>query len=331
MGSEKPPVDLKKKIAINAAAAFFVAASGIGGASCATPDVVSKNISSSPPVATQPNLPEKFNAPPAQRQLEISTQTSPTLPSIKEYNDPKFFIPRISFRLTEKPPVQKKVTAFAPDGKTVEKQTTEYFFPFATLYGYLIAKETTKDGSLMLAVEVPQGNKLFSQADLDKSLISIDNKDSHEQVDKSGDVGNISNVIVWLKLQNSKASGYPFGFSAQWAEDFSKMGYSSSHKTSSTQEVYGYSRIGDPIFASCNTAMTTDANQQLTKSFQTAKGNVLYEQAVKEYSEMVSQNGDAVRLMIQNSGKKSPTLKENLQNKTYILNVNQVNFIPQSK
>ncbi len=248
---------------------------------------------------------EGFQDPPPLRVPDVIFSQQGELSTLKEYKD-NWFNPGLTFELKDR----------VPDAPRM-------LYPnWANISGYLIATETNPDGSAMLAVEVPGKNGLFTQADIDTSPTSVDN------LANNGNEGKISGAIVWVKVQNFAGFSLPFVSNSAWNQDFSSQ--RSNKSTNLPNELVKYVRAGDPVQIVADTHIASDAQELLNINYQQKTGNMPYEQALTEYSDLVDSNRDTIQRMLEDASKETASLRAQLTDKRYVLVARDINFVPSS-
>lgn len=264
---------------------------------------------------------EKFGIPPPRGVVGNTSNTTEELPTIKEYRDVRF-TPGISFRLEEKPPVE--IDYRTPDGGT--KKAMRYFPSWLGVHGYLLQKELNPDGSVMLAVEVPVNNEPFSQDDIGKTLLS------RTQNYEEGNFGKLNGAIVWLKLESAEGLTGPFTSSFAWYKDqegFDGFGARRSGRiTNIPSEMFKYANIGDPISAVGSISIDFAAQQQLDKDYLEQQGQLAYDEAQKRYQALVDHNASALRQMLDDAQVGNVTLRQQLEEKRYVITTSSADFFP---
>lgn len=320
----KNPMSWKKKVALGAGAVVVLVGSVTGGAA------VLKKFEHHG-AATGVIKPDTFDVNPPSRpeDTQIAPDQLPTVDRYRQYingGTADNFNAQITFRLEERPSVEKTIKVFYPDGTEKDEVITEKFIPTAMMEGYLIQKELQADGSVMLAIEIPgKDGQPFTQADIDKKPSSID------QLRENGNEGNLNGFIVWLKLQNFAGSGYklPFVFNSAWLN--SDGASKSERNTNIPKEAFNWMRIGDPINAWLYTQLYSSNNNFLVDNYQKSQGNLSYEEALSEYANIVNSNGNTVKKMIADAQSGNPpSLKQQLTEKPYILNAQEADFFIRS-
>jgi len=263
-----------------------------------------------------------------ERVEEQSSQNNPSeLPLITEYNSIAKFIPEVEvlkFRLEERPPAEKEIKVFTRglDNPPELKKIIEHYPTFFQIYGYVIGKKLNPDGSVLLSVELPGRQRVFSPDDIDKSMTIVNN------IKDDGNEGEISGIVVHLSLPNTGHSRRPLGFYADWRDDFydsDRMLDNSARGTSSPEEVYNVIRIGDAITAGGATAVSSEELSILAKIYQE---DISFDQTIKKYSEVASSNAATIRKIIEDSEKGGLSLRDQTANKSYVLSPSHVTFVP---
>lgn len=328
-GSKKGKWGLKKKIALGVSA-FTIAAAGVGGV------VGYQKYSESHNIPTNGSFiftPDSFDKNPPSRPEIVQTAPDqlPTISRHREYyqyeggTTPDNFIAGITFRLEERPDVQRTAKIFHPDGTVEDRVITDKLLPSADLNGYLIQKELQDDGSVMLAIEIPgKDGEPFAPQDIDTKPSSID------QLREAGNAGNLNGFIVWLKLEDFVGYKMPFGFHAAWR--LNDLGHKSEQMTNMPKGVFDNIRTGDPVKAWANPNISSVTQQLLDQNYRQSAGNLSYEEAQKRFLDRVNGNGATIKKMIADAQSGSaPSLGQQLREKTYTLQVSGVDFVPRAQ
>lgn len=275
---------------------------------------------------------KKFDDTPPNRGSpeNISSQNTPIdqLPTIKQHTEYAEggnydnFDPGINFRIKEQPPVPYTYKNVTPDG--LEPHTIMMDQPsFIRINGYVIRKEVSPEGNILLAVEVPGKNGLFNQNDIDKSLLSTETFTDNRHYDK------ISGAIVWLKIENFEGYSWPFGFSSSW-NVASSAKRESNKITNIPGELLKYLRVGDPMNAIAEPELTAWGEEKLVKNYKNRKNHLTYDQAREKYSNMVDGNAATIQRMLEDAKAGGVSLKDQLESKRYVLQVREANFVPRN-
>lgn len=270
---------------------------------------------------------EKFPTLPPLRLPDLSSQnvTTNQLPSIDQYTryaeggNYDNFNPGIDFRLEERPSVEINVRT--PDGGT--KKDIRRIFPYIIIDGYLIQKELNPDGSVMLAVEIPGKDGLFTQDDIDKAPLSLD------ESSEDGNSGKLNGAIVWLKLESVEGLTGPFSYSSAWYED-DRLERRSNRTTNIPEEMFKHVRIGDPIFAGAYNGIDSFTQQQLEENYLNQQGPLPYDEARKRWQELISRNASALQQTLDDVKTGNVTLEQQLKEKRYVFEVHSADFLPRT-
>ena len=288
----------------------------------------SKTVENSNP---NPIKPKKFKTPPPNR--EPSEDTSPQhmsidqLSTVKEYTaeyspDGTYnnFQPVIGFILEERsePNISRRVTS-----KGLEPVKTEFTrYAAVGINGYTIGKEIQPDGDVFLAIYAPGKNGLSNQDDLDQRILSV------EKITDDANEGKISGAIVWIKAENFKGYSEPFSFNSNWHES-STNEYDGSKNTNIPEELFKYIGIGgDPVRAVGLLQIPPWAEKLLVENYQGKKNHLTYDEAQEKYLSIVNSNAATVQKMLEDAKTGGVSLREQLETKRYVLQVNNVRFVP---
>lgn len=267
------------------------------------------------------------------------------LPSITPYQDSHFNelnAPGISFRLEEKPPVEKPATKVFRNGvedPSLEKPYIEYFSAFVNIKGYIVAKELSADGSVMLAIEVPKNNNPFTSGDLDKNFTEFDkylpsNPNPLPTPDNLADNGNegvIKGIIVWLKIDVKS----PFGLSGVWQTSFDKPNAGHPGRvTLDPKEVYRYIMVGDPVMSrgydpqfSSNDSNSPygSIDKNLKEKYEDPNA---YEQARQKLMDITASNKTTIQRIKEDAKTGNVSIGDQLRQKLYIIEIGELTFVP---
>lgn len=270
------------------------------------------------------------DAPPRRTSSEDVTAID-QLPIIKEhtqyadggnYNN---FIPGITFRLEKRQPVPYTYKDITPNGLVPHTIMMDRH-PFILINGYVVKKELNPEGNIFLAIEIPGKNGFFTQDSMDKPSLSAD------EITDNGNGGKISNTIVWLEIKDfkkysQKEYSAPFIFNASWNEQ--TVGTQTSERnTNIPQELFKYTKVGDPILAIPLPQLESWAEKNLTKNYKEQKNRIPYDEAIEKYSEIVGSNTATIQKMLEDAKTGGPSLREQLKNKTYVFEPWDLSFVP---
>ena len=229
-----------------------------------------------------------------------------------------------NFRLKEEPPITQNIKVFTPahpEGTMIENATPR--LPNIYMQGYVLAKEQSPDGSVLIALGIPKDeNKLFSNEDLDKPGIT--------QIDDKVNNNGISNLIIWVAIQDFFAdSQKPLKPSFGWSLPETNGIRSILNETTDPKEIFKYIREGDPVYAGgYNPPYENDKFiDLLDENYKKRKGNITYEEAKREYLDLGNQNLGTIQRVLEDIAKGNVSLRKQLDEKRYIIQARSFNFV----
>ncbi len=270
----------------------------------------------------------------AENLLEIPTATNKKdIPNISEDTFPSSVTSSIAVGFDAFPEGRWIMSA-----KKGEEMRESLIPPFATVSGYLVAKERQPDGSILFAIELPYSDspRDILKRDTDVTVPQTTTKtrrSSGFENAKSFEQTTVQGVIVWVRLfDGTNPTHYPFNTPVVWEEgEFQTLGITGGIKAGyGAKPLAEYAGIGYPIRANIPLSLDPDSaniSAGLDKYVNRYHHGDDIDELKRQLEQIAENNMKNAQKLINDSGQ-SVYLEDQLANKGYVFTADIVVFLP---